>query len=235
MGKLSYIDQILENLEQSIMLKKLILKVKMYWQDSNDQVTLDLLKDEIKAKVGNEVKIQNQDIPVIYKDKIIEKRVEIPVEKIVEKTVTVEIIPQWAKGLEVQYLYFQKLNDFPELKRILVQSDVDESVALISFISRSSQWQNIIRIWDKLAEYCRNTEEEISSEQLIFLENMLFLYNLTLSNAKAELSSPDFGDDYDFRKHTHLAGEGTKINQVLLPALYSGAGEKIKSALVILI
>ena len=138
------------------------------------------------------------------------------------------------KGLEQQYLYFQKLNDFPELKSILVQSGGDESVALMSFIGRSSQWQNIIRIWDKLAEHCRITQQEISSEQLNFLENMLFLYNLTLSNAKAELNSPESDDDYDFRKHTQLAGEGTKIKQVLLPALYSGAGEKIKSALVIL-
>lgn len=224
MGKLSNIDQILENLEQSIMLKKLILKVKKYWQDSDDQIRLGLLKDEIKdnSTIENGVGIQDEDIRVVYKDKII------------EKTVMVETIPQWAKELEQQYFYFQKLNDFPELKSILVQSGGDESVALMSFIGRSSQWQNIIRIWDKLAEHCRITQQEISSEQLNFLENMLFLYNLTLSNAKAKLNSPESDDDYDFRKHTQLAGEGTKIKQVLLPALYSGAGEKIKSALVIL-
>lgn len=222
MGKLSNIDQILENLEQSEILKKLILTVKKYWQDSDDQNSLSLLniKKEANHVIENNAGLQREDIRVVYKDKIIEKKVE--------------TIPQWVKGLEQQYLYFQKLNDFPELKSILVQSGGDESVALMSFIGRSSQWQNIIRIWDKLAEHCRITQQEISSEQLNFLENMLFLYNLTLSNAKAELNSPESYDDYDFRKHTQLAGEGTKIKQVLLPALYSGAGEKIKSALVIL-
>jgi len=222
MGKLSNIDQILENLEQSEILKKLILTVKKYWQDSDDQNSLSLLniKKEANHVIENNAGLQREDIRVVYKDKIIEKKVE--------------TIPQWVKGLEQQYLYFQKLNDFPELKSILVQSGGDESVALMSFIGRSSQWQNIIRIWDKLAEHCRITQQEISSEQLNFLENMLFLYNLTLSNAKAELNSPESDDDYDFRKHTQLAGEGTKIKQVLLPALYSGAGEKIKSALVIL-
>lgn len=222
MGKLSNIDQILENLEQSEILKKLILTVKKYWQDSDDQNSLSLLniKKEANHVIENNAGLQREDIGVVYKDKIIEKKVE--------------TIPQWVKGLEQQYLYFQKLNDFPELKSILVQSGGDESVALMSFIGRSSQWQNIIRIWDKLAEHCRITQQEISSEQLNFLENMLFLYNLTLSNAKAELNSPESDDDYDFRKHTQLAGEGTKIKQVLLPALYSGAGEKIKSALVIL-
>ncbi|MEK5759055.1 hypothetical protein [Acinetobacter variabilis] len=222
MGKLSNIDQILENLEQSEILKKLILTVKKYWQDSDDQNSLSLLniKKEANHVIENNAGLQREDIRVVYKDKIIEKKVE--------------TIPRWVKGLEQQYLYFQKLNDFPELKSILVQSGGDESVALMSFIGRSSQWQNIIRIWDKLAEHCRITQQEISSEQLNFLENMLFLYNLTLSNAKAELNSPESDDDYDFRKHTQLAGEGTKIKQVLLPALYSGAGEKIKSALVIL-
>lgn len=253
MAKLLDIDKVLEHLEQSVMFEKLLHKVKkVIWgenKQSNLSHTPQLVNhaiEDIVSKKQTEPQIVYQDkivekivekrveVPVekiIYQDRIVEKRIEVPVEKIIEKKI--ETIPQWTVGLKQQYDYFQQLKNFPELLPILVQDHQDEQKALLSFMSCSSQWQNIIRVWDKLAEHCKNTQQPIDAERLQFLENTLFLYNLTLSSSQVELRSPKVNDDYDFANHTQVAGAGSSINQILLPTLYSAAGEKVKSALVI--
>jgi len=231
MAKLSDIDKLLEHLEQSVMFEKLLHKVKkVIWGESkqSDLPNTPQLVNHVIEDIAGKTQVETQ---IIYQDRIVEKRVEIPVEKIVEQKI--EITPQWAIDLEQQYDYLKQLSHFPELLSILVQNNKDQQSTLLSFISCSSQWQNIVRIWDKLAEYCKSNHQEIDSEQLKFLENSLFLYNLTLSSSCAELRTPKINDDYDFGNHTQVAGIGSSINQILLPALYNASGEKVKSALVI--
>lgn len=231
MPKLSDIDKVLEHLEQSVMFEKLLHKVKKVIWGESKKSDLSHTPQSVNHAICDIVNKKQAEPQVIYKDKIVETRIEIPVEKIVEKQV--EITPQWATRLEQQYRYFQQLNHFPELQPILIQNNQDGQTALLSFISCSSQWQNVIRVWDKLAEHCKNTLQPIEAEHLEFLQNTLFLYNLTLSSSQAELHSPKVNDDYDFGNHTQIAGTGSSISQILLPALYSASGEKVKSALVI--
>lgn len=231
MAKLSDIDKVLEHLEQSVMFEKLLHKAKKVIWGESKQSDLSHTPQSVNHAIGDIVNKKQAEPQVIYKAKIVEKQIEVPVEKIVEKQV--EIIPQWAMRLEQQYRYFQQLDHFPELQPILIQNNQDGKIALLSFISCSSQWQNIIRVWDKLAEHCKDTQQEIESERLQFLENALFLYNLTLSSAKAELRSPKVNDEYDFNNHTQITGTGSLISHILLPALYAPSGEKVKSALII--
>lgn len=231
MPKLSDIDKVLEHLEQSVMFEKLLHKIKKVIWGESKQSDLSHTPQSVNHAIEDIVGKKQVESKIVYQDRIIEKRIEVPVEKIVEKQV--EITPQWATRLEQQYNYFQKLKHFPELKPILIQNSQDEQIALLSFISCSSQWQNIIRVWDKLAEHCKNTQQPIEAEYLEFLQNTLFLYNLTLSSSQTELRSPKVNDDYDFGNHTQIAGTGSSISQILLPALYSPSGEKVKSALVI--
>lgn len=219
MPKLSDIDKVLEHLEQSEMFEKLLHKVKKVIWDESKQSDLSHTPLSVNHAIDDIVNKRQAEPQVIYKDKIVEKQVE--------------ITPQWATRLEQQYRYFLQLNHFPELQPILIQNNQDGQTALLSFISCSSQWQNIIRVWDKLAEHCKNTLQPIEAEHLEFLQNTLFLYNLTLSSSQAELRSPKVNDDYDFGNHTQIAGKGSSISQILLPALYSASGEKVKSALVI--
>lgn len=231
MAKLSDIDKVLEHLEQSVMFEKLLHKVKKVIcveSKQSDLPNTPQLVNHVIEDIARKTQVETQ---IIYQDRIVEKKIEIPVEKIVEQKI--EITPQWAIDLEEQYNYLKQLSHFPELLSILVQNNKDQKNALLSFISCSSQWQNIVRIWDKLAEYCKSNHQEIDPDQFKFLENALFLYNLTLSNSRAELRSPKINDDFDFANHTQVAGLGNSISQILLPALYSASGEKVKSALVI--
>lgn len=238
MAKLTDIDKLLEQLESSVMLKKLIQTIKRHWvgdaeQISNSSQKVDqqlqgiIAQKEIAEKEIAEKVIEVPVEKIIYKDKII----EIPIEKIVEKKI--EVTPTWALSLEEQKKYLHSLVQFPELQSIFNIEQYDDTTKILAFISASSQWQNILRIWDKLAIECKNSQQELEVGKLNLLENAVFLYNLTLSNSQAQLKTPDLNTDYDYNIHNQISGVGGQIKLVLLPGVYSASGEKVKSALVI--
>ncbi len=136
-------------------------------------------------------------------------------------------------SLEEQKGHLDSLVQFPELQSIFNIEQYDDTTKILAFISASSQWQNILRIWDKLAIECKSSQQELEAGKLKLLENAVFLYNLTLSNSQAQLKTPDLNTDYDYNIHNQISGVGDQIKLVLLPGVYSASGEKVKSALVI--
>ena len=233
MAKLTDIDKLLEQLESSVMLKKLIQTIKRHWVGDAEQISNSSQKvdQQLQGIIAQKEIVEKViEVPVekiIYKDKII----EIPIEKIVEKKI--EVTPTWALSLEEQKGYLDSLVQFPELQSIFNIEQYDDTTKILAFISASSQWQNILRIWDKLAIECKNSQQELEVGKLKLLENAVFLYNLTLSNSQAQLKTPDLNTDYDYNIHNQISGVGGQIKLVLLPGVYSASGEKVKSALVI--
>ena len=225
MAKLMDIDKLLEQLEDSVMLKKLIQTIKRHWVGDAEQIS------------NSSQKVDQQLQGIITQKEIVEKAIEVPVEKIIYKDKIVEknieIIPTWALSLEEQKGYLDYLVQFPELQSIFNIEQYDDATKILAFISASSQWQNIVRIWDKLAEQCKSSQQELEEGKLKLLENAIFLYNLTLSNTQAQLKTPDLNTDYDYNIHNQISGSGSQIKLVLLSGLYNASGEKVKSALVI--
>ena len=219
------IDKLLEQLEDGVMLKKLIQTIKRHWVGDAEQIS------------NSSQKVDQQLQGIITQKEIVEKAIEVPVEKIIYKDKIVEknieITPTWALSLEEQKGYLDFLVQFPELKSIFNIEQYDDATKILAFISASSQWQNIVRIWDKLAEQCKSSQQELEEGKLKLLENAIFLYNLTLLNTQAQLKTPDLNTDYDYNIHNQISGSGSQIKLVLLSGLYNASGEKVKSALVI--
>ena len=219
MAKFTDIDKLLEQLESSNMLKKLIQTIKRHWDGGAEQIS------------QSSQKVDHQLQEIIARQEIVEKIIEVPVEKIVEKKI--EVPPIWTLGLEEQKTYLDSLVQFHELQSIFNTDQQDVTTKILAFISSSSQWPNIVRLWDRLAEQCKSSQKEIEPEKIKLLENAINLYNLTLSSSKAELKFPDLNTKYDYNIHNQIAGSGSQIKQVLLAGLYNASGEKVKSALVI--
>ena len=220
MAKFTDIDKLLEQLESSNMLKKLIQTIKRHWDGGGaEQIS------------QSSQKVDHQLQEIIARQEIVEKIIEVPVEKIVEKKI--EVPPIWTLGLEEQKTYLDSLVQFHELQSIFNTDQQDVTTKILAFISSSSQWPNIVRLWDRLAEQCKSSQKEIEPEKIKLLENAINLYNLTLSSSKAELKFPDLNTKYDYNIHNQIAGSGSQIKQVLLAGLYNASGEKVKSALVI--
>lgn len=130
MGKKSNaIDGILEYLKDSKMFKELVLMIKE-WLDESNASSGNSKKAQAKSDVDGEQMAQYAEPKVVIK--------EVPVEKIIEKKVTVA--PKWAASLENQYTVLQSLQSYPKLMTILnPQSTQDESSQLLDFTARSSQ------------------------------------------------------------------------------------------------
>lgn len=180
-----------------------------------------------KNNIAPQIIEKKVEIPV---EKIVEKRVEVPVEVIVEKIVEkkVAVTPEWAKPLEKQQQFLQQVTAHTELSRILLPEHANDVVQLIA---TASQWNNVLRIWDALAKQAKD-KQTISNVETAILEYCLALYNLTLSTSQAILKKPHVGDDYDFGLHQKISGSGDQVQQVLLAGLYNPAGEKVRSAIV---
>ena len=112
---------------------------------------------------------------IIYKDKIVEKRIEIPVEKNVEKQV--EVTPKWAKSLEPQLNFFNQVRKYPDLVKILLPNSNED---VLTVITTAAQWNNVVRIWDVLDKKVKETKKVLSEDEQAILVQSLKLFNLSL-------------------------------------------------------
>lgn len=172
------------------------------------------------------------------KPKVIRQIVEVPVEiekivyqdRIVEKLV--EVIPEWVDSLKPfldEVEFFEKVSQEPALAQILLPN---QSSNIKQLIVNASQWNNILRVWDELANIIKCQQIAISDNQMKILLHCLKLFNLTLSNRQVRLDSPEVGDSYDYEIHEQVMGDGDSITQVLLPSLCNAGDERVRPALV---
>ena len=173
---------------------------------------------------------------------VVEKIVEVPIEKIVEieKIVhqdrivekPVDVVPTWVDSLvpfieEIEF--FEQVKQESNLADILLPNQSDN---LKQLVINASQWGNILRVWDELASEVKNNQVTITDRQLAILSHCLALFNLTLSNRHAHLHSPTLGDSYDFNTHEQVIGNSDTIASVLLPSLYNAGDEAVRPALI---
>lgn len=172
------------------------------------------------------------------KPKVIRQIVEVPVEiekivyqdRIVEKLV--EVKPAWVDSLKPfldEVEFFEKVSQEPALAQILLPN---QSTNIKQLIVNASQWNNILRVWDELANIIKCQQIAISDNQMKILLHCLKLFNLTLSNRQVRLDSPEVGDSYDYEIHEQVMGDGDSIIQVLLPSLCNAGDERVRPALV---
>lgn len=172
------------------------------------------------------------------KPKVIKQIVEVPVEiekivyqdRIVEKLV--EVIPEWVDSLKPfldEVEFFEKVSQEPALAQILLPN---QSTNIKQLIVNASQWNNILRVWDELANIIKCQQIAISDNQMKIFLHCLKLFNLTLSNRQVRLDSPEVGDSYDYEIHEQVMGDGDSITQVLLPSLCNAGDERVRPALV---
>ena len=172
------------------------------------------------------------------KPKVIRQIVEVPVEiekivyqdRIVEKLV--EVKPAWVDSLKPfldEVEFFEKVSQEPALAQILLPN---QSTNIKQLIVNASQWNNILRVWDELANIIKCQQIAISQNQKVILLHCLKLFNLTLSNRQVRLDSPEVGDSYDYEIHEQVMGDGDSITQVLLPSLCNAGDERVRPALV---
>ncbi len=192
--------------------------------------------------------LSHTNLEIVEKDnqlepQVIEKVIEVPVEKIieVEKIVyqdrivetPVETVPSWVDDL-VPFIeeleFFDQVKNEPDVANILLP---DQSNNIKRLVINASQWNNILRIWDELANQVKTKKNAISTNQMAILIHCLALFNLTLINRQAKLHSPSIADNYDYEIHEKVIGSSDRIIEILLPSLYNAGNEQVRPALVV--
>ena len=188
-------------------------------QDNSAEFVASNDEQEEKPKVIRpiiEVPVENEKI--VYQDRIVEE--------------LVDVIPEWVDSLKPfldEVEFFEKVSQEPALAQILLPN---QSTNIKQLIVNASQWNNILRVWDELANIIKCQQIAISDNQMKILLHCLKLFNLTLSNRQVRLDSPEVGDSYDYEIHEQVMGDGDSITQVLLPSLCNAGDERVRPALV---
>lgn len=136
---------------------------------------------------------------------------------------------KWTDSIKLEFAFLQQVQNHPELASILLPNG-DEN--LLQLIAISSQWNNVLRVWDALAIQVKKTQLTISATEQQILEHSLALFNLTLQSNQAILQSPELGASYDYDIHQKVSGSGGSIEQILLAGLYNAAGDNVRTAIV---
>lgn len=201
------IDKLLEHLEQSEAFMKLLRKILNVIREDKPQITTVV-------------------------EKIVEKPVDRIVEKIIEKKVVQEVVPAWAKPLAEYQPLVQYVTKHPSLASILL-TNAQPQEQVLRFLVCGSQWSNILRVWDVLAEQVKQTQQPVNPTEQQVLDACLALFNQTLSDCQAQLQSVEQGASYHYDHHQRANSRGERVQTVLLQGLLNAAEDVVRSAVVI--
>lgn len=174
---------------------------------------------------------------IVYKDRIVEKPVEVVkyVDNIVEKEVikTVEkIVEKLPNSVNPMLDIVSVVKQDEELNRQWLDNVNDQGLQLIKLTAILSQWDQIDRLWDKLASRCKNDKRPPTPQEKQLLEKAVETYNLTLNSRQASLATGELGGSYDYEKQQRGLPTGDKVVAEWLPALVNAAGTVVKKPLV---
>lgn len=113
-----------------------------------------------------------------------------------------------------------------------VSSGATEGSQLIATIASLATWEQIMRLWDKFAERCKQAQHPASPAERFILQKAIILYNHNWPKHPASLNSPNIGLAYHFEQHQRGNATGETIAVVWLPALIDSAGKVCKKPLV---
>ena len=173
------------------------------------------------------------------------REVEKIVEKIIEVEKPVEVIKEVVKVVEVekpdplrlslaQHLHFlEVVNQDAEIKQMLLLGTGDEEGSqLVQLLARAAQWDEIEKLWDLLAQRCKNDQRAASEDELLMLTSALAVHNRIWQERKAWLLQSEAEDQFDFKKHERVGMRGERIDGQCLPGLVNPAGNVVRSCLV---
>lgn len=133
----------------------------------------------------------------------------------------------------------------PELTLLqCIKSDVDlagfwlrdshdtEGRQLVRLIATAAQWDQVLQLWDRLAERCKVAQRAATAEERQMLAACLDIHNLIWQDRQAVLQSAESGVDYDFRQHERGVAKGDHVSAEWLPGIVNAAGQLQKKPLV---
>ena len=131
---------------------------------------------------------------------------------------------------ELQFLKLVQTDT--ELAAWLLDTEATEGRQLTRLIAMAAQWDQILQLWDRLAERCKEGQRPASIAEKEILTASLSVHNLIWNDKQAYLKSAILGVTYNYEQHERGTTQGDKVNSEWLPGLVNPAGTMQKKPLV---
>lgn len=133
----------------------------------------------------------------------------------------------------------------PELELLaLIRSDIDfaalwlpdgaepEGRQLIRLVALLSQWDQLLQLWDRLAERCKQARRPATVAERQVLTIAVDIHNLIWQSKAARLQPATLGAAFDFNRHERGVPTGDSVRAEWLSGLVNAAGTLQKKPLV---
>ena len=114
----------------------------------------------------------------------------------------------------------------------LPESDEAEGRQLIRLVAQLAQWDQILQLWERLAERCKQEQRPVTAEERQILTAALEIHNLLWRSRAAQLQTVSAGGAFEYQQHQRGSTTGTTIRAEWLPGLLNAAGQLQKKPLV---
>ena len=119
-----------------------------------------------------------------------------------------------------------------ELAALFWHGDEDQAQAFVRFIALAAQWSQVTKVWDVLANRCKQEQRPADADELATLKHIVSVHNLIWQNRQASLEYMSTNVAYDFKKMERGNQIGETVIEIWLPLLRNAGGEVVKNILV---
>ncbi len=139
------------------------------------------------------------------------------------------------KQLAPELDLLRRVQSDPELQKPLNWLDVEASEGrqLVRLLVRAAQWDEVIRLWEHLADRCKKDQRMASDAERQLLTAVLAVHNQCWSGEhKPSLIHVNPGTPYHYEQHQSGNATGDTIRAEWLPGLRNAGGSVVKKPLV---
>lgn len=116
--------------------------------------------------------------------------------------------------------------------RWLPDESEPEGRQLIRLVALLAHWDQVLQLWDRLAERCKSERRAVSVSEQRILAGALDIHNLIWRDRAARLQPVAPGTVFDYKQHERGVSVGETIRAEWLPGLLNAAGQLQKKPLV---
>ncbi len=193
--------------------------------ESEETIASESDKESLATdSVSRHIKLPVQPLPIKI-EKVIEKvpdevRVEVPV----YDPLRGQLLP------ELKLL--QAVQADTELAGAWLEANESEGRQLMRLLSMVSEWEEVLRLWGRLAERCKKDQRTATGVELQILQAVLAFNNLRWRDRSASLVSAQIGADFHHETMERGTPKGSMVQAVWLPGIANAAGQVQKKPLV---
>jgi hypothetical protein len=195
---------------------------------------------ELKSKTSNALKPESasqivvQPAPPIiqYVDRIKEVIKEVIKQVPVEVRVEVPVLDPLRAELAPELTLLKAVKADAELKEAWLWAAENEGRQLVRLLAMLAEWDEVLSLWGRLAERCKNGQRAATRAELSILQAALELHNLRWRDRAARLLTADMGATFHHETMERGTTKGSTVAEVWLPGLENAAGQALKKPLV---